>query len=379
MQCSNDEVMQMAVTITYNGNTIKTITTDSTVTLPTNGKVMATDIVVSGTDVYSTEITYNGDTVATGTGTFTKTLQCANKVMASDVEVDVVVETPVLIKPYVTFETDDGSEFTLGSDAADYGSMLGYVFGSDGTFEYSTDAVNWYSWSPTNTIQSNNGKIYLRGTGNTFLSVESMCFLSGTKITLADGSRKNIEDVTYNDRLKVWDFDIGDYSTASICWITKRNLKNYHYYKLTFSDGTVLKTTGMRSNHKVYNVDEHYFKGVNITEVGDRVFSENGIVTVVNKEVIEEEVLYYNLITSGTFDCFANGILTSDRYGNTYPIDSNMMFIKDGRIIRPYNQFEAVGISRYWYDNLRLGEQTESLEDTVKYIHRLESQMLEVN
>ena len=286
--------------------------------------------------------------------------------------------TPVPVETgYLTFESDDGSEFTLGTDANGYGLITGYIFNSDGTFEYSTDAVNWQSWNPTTTLTSVNGKLYIRGSNNTYLVQYSSCFLSGTQITLADGTRKNVEDITYNDVLKVWNFDTGEYDTATICWLTKPKLKNYHYYKLTFSDGTILKTTGQKSNHKVYNVDERYFKGVNITEIGDRIFTENGIVTVVNKEYIEEEVLYYNLITSLRFGCFANGVLTSDRYGNIYPIDENMMFVKGDRQVRPYSEFEEAGISRYWYDNLRLGENTETVEETKKYIGRLESQMRE--
>lgn len=207
-------------------------------------------------------------------------------------------------------------------------------------------------------------------------NANASCFLAGTKIALADGTYKNIEDVTYNDRLKVWDFDNGNYGEAEICWITARNLHNYHYYQLTFDDGTILRTTGTNSNHKVYNVDERFFKGVDKTQIGDRIFSEHGIVTVVNKEYIEEDVLYYNLITSKKFGCFADGILTSDRYGNMYPIDENMMFVKDEREVRPYSEFEAVEISQYWYDNLRLGEMKDSLESIKEYIERLESQML---
>jgi len=35
------------------------------------------------------------------------------------------------------------------------------------------------------------------------------CILKGTYILLADGIVKKIEDLTYNDVLKVWDFDEG--------------------------------------------------------------------------------------------------------------------------------------------------------------------------
>lgn len=202
------------------------------------------------------------------------------------------------------------------------------------------------------------------------------CFLPDALISLADGTKKQIKDLTYDDKLLVWNFDEGKFDSAPICWLTRSGLMNDHYYKLTFSDGTILKTTGQNSNHKVYNVDERYFKGVNKTKIGDRIFSKNGIVTVVNKEYIEEEVEYYNLITTRTINCFVEGILTSDRYGNLYPIDENMVYIKDGVKIRPYSEFEAIGIKRYWYDTLRLGEVSGTVNETKNYIDKLECQML---
>lgn len=80
-------------------------------------------------------------------------------------------------------------------------------------------------------------------------------------------------------------------------------------------------------------------------------------------------------MTSGKINCFANGILTSDRYGNLYPI-ANMKYVKDGRTIRPYSEYEAVGIDRYWYDNLRLGENTETVEKSKEYVWKCIGQML---
>lgn len=208
------------------------------------------------------------------------------------------------------------------------------------------------------------------------ITVFVSCFLPDTLISLADGTKKQIKNLTYSDNLLVWNFNEGKLDTASICWLTKSGLKNEHYYKLTFSDGTILKTTGQNSNHKIYNVDEHFFKGVDKTKIGDRIFSENGIVTVTNKEYIEEEVEYYNLITTKYINCFAEGILTSDSYGNMYQHDENMMNIQDGRTIRPYNEFEAIGIKRYWYDTLCLGEVNGTINEIKNYIDKLECQML---
>lgn len=226
--------------------------------------------------------------------------------------------------------------------------------------------VDWFGWS--------NMTVTLVGTDGSYQLVIS-CFKKGTNITLADGTAKKIEDLTYDDVLKVWDFDEGQLGSAKVCWLTRPGLKNDHYYKLTFSDGTTLNTTGRNSNHKIYDVDKRKFEGVDKTQIGDRIYSLNGIVTVVDKQYIEDEVEYYNVITTGKINCFAEGILASDRYGNMYPIDENMKYIKDGRAIRPYSDYEAVGIDRYWYDNLRLGEVPETVEETKRYVQKCYNQM----
>lgn len=191
-------------------------------------------------------------------------------------------------------------------------------------------------------------------------TVTVSCLLKGTKILLADGTSKKIENLTYDDVLKVWDFDEGQLGSAKVCWLTRPGLKSNHYYQLTFDNGTVLKTTGINSNHRIFSVDQSKFTNVSDAKVGDKVFSIDGTLTITDVQYIEEECEYYNVMTSGKINCFANGILTSDRYGNLYPIQG-MKYVKDDREIKPYSLYEAVGIDRYWYDHLRLGENTETV------------------
>ena len=100
------------------------------------------------------------------------------------------------------------------------------------------------------------------------------------------------------------------------------------------------------------------------------------MVAVTGKQYVESEVEYYNLMTSGTINCFAEGILASNRYSNIYQMDENMKYIKDGRQTRPYSEFEEVGIDRYFYDNLRLGEidpAWEPMSKTIEYINKIKS------
>lgn len=218
-------------------------------------------------------------------------------------------------------------------------------------------------------------KIYLNG--QYYGDVQHIsCFLPDTQITLADYTTKAIKDITYDDDILVWNADEGKLDSAKPVWLTHSGLMNDHYYKLTFSDGSVLKVTGQNSNHKMYDMTKREFAGCAYAEIGDVIYSLNGPVTLTGKEYIEEEIEYYNIQTDQHINCFAEGILTSDRYGNLYPHDENMKYVKDDREIRPYEEFEAAGISRYWYDHLRMGESTESVEKAADYVKKCESQML---
>ena len=77
-------------------------------------------------------------------------------------------------------------------------------------------------------------------------------------------------------------------------------------------------------------------------------------ITLISKEVVREEVKYYNIITKQHLNCFANGILTSCRLNNIYPI-ANMKFVKDYRRFLTYADFPLV--PQEWVDGLRLLEQ----------------------
>ena len=48
-----------------------------------------------------------------------------------------------------------------------------------------------------------------------------MCFKEDTEITLSDLSKKKIQDITYNDKLLVWDFNNGCMNVDNVFWITK--------------------------------------------------------------------------------------------------------------------------------------------------------------
>ena len=59
---------------------------------------MASDVVISATDVQAITATYNGNTIINGSGTHTYTLSCNGKKMSSDVVVNVITQPVMPVK-----------------------------------------------------------------------------------------------------------------------------------------------------------------------------------------------------------------------------------------------------------------------------------------
>ena len=105
-----------------------------------------------------TKIEYNGSVVATIPNGNTATLPVKDKKMKSDIVVTVPEATDV--EPYLTFSSPNS--FTLKT----YNNAKNW----DGTLEYSTDTTTWSEWDGTTTLSADNGKLYMRGTGNTLIT-----------------------------------------------------------------------------------------------------------------------------------------------------------------------------------------------------------------
>jgi len=154
------------------------------------------------------------------------------------------------------------------------------------------------------------------------------------------------------------------------------------YNKLVFSDGSELRTV---NQHRIFNEEQGKFTYpmTEDTPIGTTTFNDKGeLITLVSKEVVEEEVEYYNIITDYHINLFASSILTSCRLSNLYPI-KDMKYIKDDRELHSPEIFNEV--SPKWVRGLRLLEQPLEVnrENAVKfdnslvdYVKRLESTKL---
>jgi hypothetical protein len=197
--------------------------------------------------------------------------------------------------------------------------------------------------------------------------IKFTCLSPDTEILVYDEkkkklNKKKIKDITYDDLLLVWDFDNCKFTYAKPLWI-KQKQTSPNYNLLKFSDGTILKTI---NQHRIFNkqLGKFTYPMYDETPIGTEVFNSEGkLVKLISKEVIHEKTDYYNIITDYYIDFFANGLLTSCRYSNLYPI-KDMKYVKDNRKL---NKREDFNVSDKWFKGLRLAEQDKDINKNGNY------------
>lgn len=219
------------------------------------------------------------------------------------------------------------------------------------------------------TYVQNGGQVTInKVTGDITVSGSAdFCLIEGTKILLANNTYKNIEDITYNDLLKVWSYDTGTITYEYPIWIKKSGTTK-SYEQITFSDGTILNTLGI---HGVYNMDQNMFVNVlqnNEFKVGDSIAKvENDKlteVTVTKIEIKHETKKYYHVVSTRYYNIIANDILTTDGttiLSNLYGFDKNAKWpslrdevISDKNNLYTYEELNV--LPHYMYQGLRAGE-----------------------
>lgn len=198
----------------------------------------------------------------------------------------------------------------------------------------------------------------------------SGCFVAGTEITLADGSKKAIENITYDDELRVWDFDRGVQTSAKPIWI-KRPQVISKYNHARFADGTELKTLQIKRGHRVFCLDTNQFESIGMLKPGATVVKASGMTTtLVSLCRVRDSspVVYYNIITDYHMNMYANNILTSTVFNNLYSI-KDMKFEKIDRVPRTYTN-----IPEYLITGLRLAENIPiNLSNMTRFLQHLDS------
>lgn len=326
-----------APTISLSGSTL-------TITNPvTNGSFVSEyDVYKNGTLLTSTDLlTVDLSTLITDSGTYTITVKAKgtnfNESVASN-SVTYTVSSGFEVQVSVRSDTESSINFYDGQSTS--GTSLGSVSpGSSATFSVSSgylyvsfgfSADSYYDPGTTTggvSFQDRNYDHFLyRVTGNGTISnmYAAPCFVEGTLITMADGTQKKVEDINYGDEVLCYNFNEGKQTTSPIEFVMKKMQSNF-YYKVTLSDGTILKLVGANGkSHRLYNATKQSFIYPQDFEENDYTLKENGtLVTISSIEKIEKKVNFYNIASKDHINVYAEGVLTSNRLSNRFEIKDN--------------------------------------------------------
>ena len=147
------------------------------------------------------------------------------------------------------------------------------------------------------------------------LNNPSGCVTPDTLVTLADGSQKEIQHVTYEDQLLVWNFYTGRYDVVPSSIVMNHGYDNYTVTALRFSDGTEVKTI---NGHGFFDVATNKYVILSDANAADYIGHEfvkvdgDGYTTVKleSYEVYEEYTESWSILTAGHYNCILEGMWT---------------------------------------------------------------------
>jgi hypothetical protein len=193
-----------------------------------------------------------------------------------------------------------GSKFKAKYTTSDKGSAT--ITGTDPTTALSTSDQE-YSVTSDVTI--------------TYLG--SGCVVQGTLITLADGTKKKVEDITTDDTMLVFNHETGKYDFAKVNFIDSDPYDYYTIINLKFSNGNCIKVI---SEHGFFDLDLMqyvYIDEFNYKDyIGHKFYSatwdgetyQNDVVTLNDAYITKEYTKCYSPVTMYHLNYFTEDVLS---------------------------------------------------------------------
>lgn len=197
---------------------------------------------------------------------------------------------------------------------------------SDGASDACNTDVNWSVSDVTFTGNSgaavnNNSKVtyYWNTSTDGYNSRSSGCVTGDTLVTLADGNKKAIKDVTFEDELKVWDFYEGEYASVTAAIISNHGESERNVITLKFDDGTVVNVVDI---HQFFDIEANKLVTIDTTTVAGLVghnFVKRDGNSYKTVKLSGYKIEYKNTDSYGIVSALHYNILVEDMFSADYP------------------------------------------------------------
>jgi len=202
--------------------------------------------------------------------------------------------------------------------------------------------------------------------------VLASCLAAGTRITMADGTTKKVEDIQEGDLVRTFDHEAGKISSAPICLAWKGDHKESPLC-MSFASGKTLSIVGthdllLENTRKYVRVNE----GNVASYVGKRFYNaETGTWDALVSYKMGEPVDFYCPYTKGHINCVAEGMLTLpddvDYLMNIYELDANLK-ADAAQLAADIAQYGLFDVVKEWPELTRYHQLIEDLGSRYYYI-----------
>lgn len=248
---------------------------------------------------------YNSGTISSNVWTYT----CDDytlTITGGAVHSDGTTITPVVSNGTLYFASTNKA---FGTGTTSRSIILTYVFTdkNDSTTWNRTETVTYSNLSEYDYDSFKKGTLEEPSSGGGF-----PCVTPDTLVTLADGTQKEIQYVTYDDMFLVYDFVNGAYICAPASIVMNHGYGEYTVVALRFSDGTVVKAT---NGHGFYCADSKEFIILSSSNVQSYVGShfikaDGSVVTLDSYTITKEYTESWSVLTAEHYNCVLEGMLT---------------------------------------------------------------------
>ncbi|MBE6943876.1 MAG: hypothetical protein E7453_06405 [Ruminococcaceae bacterium] len=141
------------------------------------------------------------------------------------------------------------------------------------------------------------------------------CVTPDTLVTLADGTQKEIQHVTYDDQLLVWNFYEGKYDVMPASIVMNHGYGKHTVVTLNFADGTSVNTI---NGHGFFDANERKYVVLGSDNAADYIGHSfvktdgNGYSTTKlhSYDIKTEYTESWSILTAGQYNCILEGMWT---------------------------------------------------------------------
>ena len=152
-------------------------------------------------------------------------------------------------------------------------------------------------------------------TCKTTIRKDSSCVTPDTLVTLADGTQKEIQYVTYADKLLVWNFYTGEYDVINASIVKNHGYDEYTVMTVKFADGTEVDTV---NGHGFFDAESNEY--VILTEKNVADYVGHSFIKVDGDGYTKTELVGYSIsvryteswsiLTAEHYNCILEGMWT---------------------------------------------------------------------